>query len=241
MIWVILNLHFDADNLLQRFIKYYTSRGVDCVGIIARGSIPYCDPAKTLIRMVSGGYVNGPTDNEQLNEFRRIHLSNNDWYIPADLDEYYWSPGLSDFRCLTGNWDYIPAKFVDRVSANGEIPSRIGSTTLDDQFPLGGSIIRDLCGRGCEDKVCMARGNIPMASGHHFVASPAIQSPFTVQCHHFKWGGRRFWEFMNARERMVQDTVKSQFPAFRAHYVVGNRINVFDSKLGMYNAPPIGV
>lgn len=235
MIWVLINLHFD-NGLLPYFLRYYRERGVGRFGFITR-IVPNELIADDIeLEVLPEDYQSGPRDNDLLNEFRKKRLSREDWYIPADLDEFYWTPGLRNFHDLIGDWDHIPAKFWERLSRDGVIRPIDHTKTLDEQHPLGGHIINRLCDGGCDDKVAMARAHVITRSGHHF-AENGFRAPFPVMCHHFKFTGKDFWTWMNHKESLWPMEV----PPFRLHYQAHGRINVYDTRLGIIQSPPIGI
>jgi hypothetical protein len=242
MIWVLINIYHD-DGLLPFFLQYYRERGVDKFGIILHtkmplGLVPLSRYEDICIEETAEPYASGPRDNEWILWFRDRHLTANDWYIPADLDEFYWCPGLSNFKDFIGSWDYIPAKFYDRLSLDGRIHDVLPNVPLDDQFPLGGSIVK-LVNGGCEDKVAMARRGINVNSGHHY--APGLPSSFSLSCHHFKFCGAHFWSWMNYREALVNYGASKEVTPFRKRYKIEDRINVFDKSLGITKSPRIGV
>lgn len=238
VIYVICNIHFD-NGLLPFFLSYYRRKGVNKFVFLSRVESKYYKAADVIVESVNEPYVNGPRDNELLNAARLKYTKEGDYYIAADLDEFYWAPGLTNFNSLIDYWDYIPATFVDRIPYDGIIKP-FTKDSLDAQFPLGSSLIKNLC-RGCDKKVTMLRHNIPTNSGHHF-AEHGKSAPFSIDCHHFKWAGSDFWSFMLNRERMMSDTVRNQFPPFRRHYRDnGSRINTMDQSLNIYQSPTIGV
>lgn len=241
MIWVIVNIHFDH-GLLARFSGYYRERKVDGILAILRGDVVIDGSLVDGSVRVKTPYQDGPTDNEILISVKdELFKKNRGWYIPADLDEFYWTPGLSDFNLLTSDrYDYIPSTFVDRLAFDGSIPAIDQSITLDEQFPLQGKVIKNLCG-GSEDKIALARWNVDTTSGHHAAKSGQV-SPFSIFCHHFKFSGdRQFWAWMNHREGLKKDSTKTEFPPFREHFFQNNRIDIYNRALEVKAAPMIGV
>lgn len=235
MIWVIVNIHFDA-GLLEKFLKYYRQHGVQRFGILSH-DVKIPPAADLIIENHAEAYLGGPKDNELLHIFRQKHLTSADWYIPADLDEFYWSPGLRNFQDLKGDYDFIPAKFVDRLSASGQL-NPLTMASLDNQCPLGSSITRKLC-LGCEDKVAMLKGHITTNSGHHFAAGKS--APFTIQMHHFKWFSNVFWSWAKKKCAVNTPYLAAENNAIMDHYHRHGRINIFDQTFQVFDAPQIGI
>ncbi len=237
MIWVLTNIYHD-DGLLPFFLRYYRERGVDRFGIIYHGHLHLLSAEDIVYERSSEEYSSGPRDNEWILWFKQRHLNSNDWYIPADLDEFYWCPGLRNFKDFIGSWDYVPAKFYDRLASDGTIKPIQLDTPLDIQFPLGGSIIHNLCG-GCNDKVAMAQARIDVSSGHHH--APGLMAGFNIMCHHFKWCGESFWAWMNHREALVNYGASKEVTPFREHFKAHNRINIYDHSLDISTSQLIGI
>lgn len=236
MLWVISNIHFDS-GLLKPFLSYYRAKGVDRFALLSRSDLG--NPgADVICHRIHEEYVSGTRDNELTSWWRRQHLTAHDWYIPADLDEFFWTPGFKSFKDLYGDWEIIPAKFFDRLAADGKIRD-LTDESLDAQFPLGGSIIKGLCG-GCDDKVAMARGYVYTTSGHHY-ASGCRKAPFSMFCHHFKFGGNNFWQWMRHRESLVNYCGSKEVAPFLRHYRNHGRIHFVEERFKMITSPKIGI
>lgn len=236
VIWLLANVHFD-NGLLGYFLNYYETRGVERFGIIWHCDIvpSVLNRPEIAIRQCNEPYISGPVDNDLLNEMRLEYLNEGDWYIPADLDEFHWHPGLSNFGHFIGDYDYIPSLFVDRVAQDGTLRPLDCGRSLDEQFPLVVPVTARICGGpACINKVAMARHDCIVSSGHHFATG--IGANFTMQTHHFKWNSG-LWSWLMFREGKYINEVTT----FNAHYQRFGRINVYDSELGVQIAPKIGI
>lgn len=233
MIWVIVNV-YHHEELLPFFLRYYRGKGVDRFLLLCHKELTISDP-DVIVQPVHEDYISGYRDNELLLHFRDTYLNLNDWYIPADLDEFHWFPGLANFGSLLGNFDYIRSKFVDRIALDGKIREINMEKTLDSQFPLAGNITEKLCG-GCLDKVVLARKSVDTNSGHHYCAGrPAM---FSLVTHHFKWAGKYFWDHMFHKELCYGYNEVSNF---LSHYRSFGGINVLFPEYGIVESPAIGV
>lgn len=240
MIWALANIHFD-DGLYPYFLKYYRKLGVQRFGLIVHDTCRELEGFHdTVIERSSEPYTSGERDNQLLQAFRQKHLYADDWYIPADLDEFYWTQNIQHIRELTSHaWDYVPAVFYDRFSLDGKIHPLDGSRSLDEQFPLVGHITEVIC-HGCPDKVAIIRGSLSTTSGHHRAVA-ARRAPFMLQCHHFKWCGAHFWDWINYREGMYNYIYAREVLPFRNHFKQNGRINVYDGNFHVTIAPTLGI
>lgn len=236
MIWVVVNIHFDP-GLLGKFLMYYRSKCVDRFGFITHNFYnTLLDADDIKILKVDESY-HPCRDNELTLDFVKTNLGKDDYYISADLDEFYWTPGLRSFQDLIGNWDFIRAKFVDRLPIDGVVRS-LTEKSLDSQFPLASSLTKILCG-GCDDKSTLIKSTITTNSGHHFADSDK-PAPFIIQMHHFKWFDEALWNWVAIKERGNMGLTQEICP-FRAHYFAHGKINVFDPSFLVYPSPLIGV
>lgn len=236
MIWVIVNIHH-SDELLPFFIRYYKKRGADKILILRHEPIYNIVDDDVIQQEVNEPYVSGYRDNELLVHFKNIYLSKDDWYIPADLDEFHYFPGLRDFRNLTGPWDFVPSRFLDRLPVDGKIKPISLDKTLDEQFPLAGFFTEKICG-GCTSKVALARATVDTNSGHHWCSNSGHTSWFSLQTHHFKWGGKKFWEFVRHKDASYGRDFY-EISRFIHHYTAFGRLNIYRSDIGL--APKIGI
>lgn len=235
MITLLANIHYD-DGLLPYFLKYYSTRGVELFGIVA-----HCKFDEKIFRGYpvhleshKEPYINGPRDAEILDSLRTKLVSNYDWFIPTDLDEFHWTPGLIDFRhYCADDYEWIPSVFIDRIAADGSIPVIDPRKSLDSQFPLRGLVIQEI-NKGAPHKVALCRGYLNPSSGHHN-CHPAKFAPFTFETHHFKWQGRDFWKHMSIRQ-LVEHRMFGETGRFTEHFHKHGRINTFTEF-----AAPIGI
>jgi hypothetical protein len=148
----------------------------------------------------------GPAETPGLNAIRKqllAELGPEAWYCLADLDEFYAFdvPSLPALvaQLEAGGYRAGGGVFHDRVSARGDfpaIPPFEQQVYLDDLFPLAADLTklahavspRNEILPASTTKVGLARLDVVIHSGHHYVQIPVEQQAKNVlECHHFKW------------------------------------------------------
>jgi hypothetical protein len=115
----------------------------------------------------------------------------NDWWVLADQDElHYYPDDLHSLLayCDRNGYDAIMGAFVDRLSADGRFPAIDRSTSIWEQYPLGGIISSEILA-AYTMKVVAAKGHVAISGGHHRTLNgqPCPIASLFVQVHHFKW------------------------------------------------------
>lgn len=244
-------LLFDS-GLLPRFIRYYRSVGADRFLCVAHGTAAR-DRAEValfglphLVVLGDRGPFTGLADSDTQDQLRAKQIPPGDWYAVADVDEFISDPDGRDLNALRSaaeaeSADWVPGTFVDRVPAGGILPSCFRSDlTLDEQFPLASDLTAGLL-EANTGKCVMARGSVPIVSGHH--RGDGRRASFTVEVHHFKWCGKDF-------ARRTQDRAElygrlglpwaDEGRRFLEHYGRFGRVNLDDPRLHTRPARPIG-
>lgn len=148
----------------------------------------------------------GPAEIPGLNAIRKRLLEAHGpeaWYCIADLDEFYAFDALSLPALIAlleeGGFRAGGGVFHDRISADGgfpAIPPFEQQVRLDDLFPRAADLTRLAYAVSPRNeilpanttKVGLARLDVAIQSGHHYVEIPAEQQAKNVlECHHFKW------------------------------------------------------
>jgi hypothetical protein len=114
-----------------------------------------------------------------------------DWYIMADLDEFYQyqhSLATMILKCQTGKYDYIIGDLVDRFSSDGEITSLAPNENIWTQYPYEVGFCKALCPDAAHYKVVLAKHLCAPDGGHHSVKGLEwTRFPSVQKAHHFKW------------------------------------------------------
>ena len=136
------------------------------------------------------------------------HLSNNEWILTADCDEFQEYP--SDLHTFSSELDkegdtWVHGGVIDRVANGGEIPKKLDrNLTLAEQFPIkcnmhrlkpespskGGAIINN---EKFMPKVMLHKKNITLVAGNHFPINSQRKNnkkhKHILNVNHFKWFG----------------------------------------------------
>lgn len=199
---VICNVYESVEDLLPHFYRHYSSRGVRWFLFgIHRGESNSCwnrvRELNTLglqvevVASYSGG-IDGQKEGESL-EALRLRVPPDQWYIPADLDEFH-TFGELPFpevveACQWQGADYVASRLCDRISEDGRIPLRIDpEIPITEQFPRQADISGGIL-KACVDKVCVARQCVQVNSGHHHAVGPHKPLSSKGLTYHFKWFG----------------------------------------------------
>jgi hypothetical protein len=114
-----------------------------------------------------------------------------DWFILADQDELQLYPAdLHSIleECDAQGYDYLEGGFIDRIATDGGFAAVSRSTSIWEQFPLGGYISTPILDAN-PNKIVAAKGRVKVVPGQHAAASGRgcpVEACY-VQVHHFKW------------------------------------------------------
>ena len=199
MIHVLTIISYD-NSLLKHFVKYYTSLGVESFIIAIDERTPtilsstkeICATLQAEIKIVPVSERQRKTGVEENNkeEMREKYVSQDDWIIPADLDEFIQFPAeipkLID-EMIQNQATFINGIFSDRLSHSGILTSTDQTQYIWEQYPLEAEVSSKLVKCWCT-KVTLARGDCVLTSGHHNVIAPC-KPLINRKCkiHHFKW------------------------------------------------------
>jgi len=247
---LIFGLLYD-DGLLHRFLRYYAQLGV------SRFICQLHDPLirdrveavlaeyDYILRISEFGLFNGLKDSLSQDVVRLEHVSANAWYAVADLDEFHYHPGYPTLEALraaveAAGCDYVHGEFVDRIAQDGSIPRLSETESLDSQFPLAADVTKIILGGLCS-KVMLARGTVPIGTGHHKAAG----KPFPLPCevHHFKWAGSLMLQRLHVRMRAYRDQGLGWYvepERFFRHFAEHQRIDIEHPALKVRRAAVIG-
>ena len=124
----------------------------------------------------------------------REDMTDADWYGIIDLDEFWTLPMSLGELIAASETHGIPAitgHFVDQHTSDGTLAAVQPYPSLWDQFPVESHLSRDMLHAG-DTKVFLAKGDLIIGEGHHFVLDiPTFTANGvwggTCDCHHFKW------------------------------------------------------
>jgi Glycosyl transferase family 2 len=243
---------YDDITILPQFIEHYLQLGIDRVvlNINTRQDPLMLDKVRFFTRdyPVSVSTVfcephTWPLQNLLRNRAQDQYMSDNDWAIIADIDEFqeYPSSLAALLRsCEERGENSIYGSFLDRISSTGELSLLRSDLPVGLQFPIGIPLTRKVL-RAPADKVVAVRGSLK---------PPATCTPMTIlrdefggrisavraTIHHFKWHAS---VLKKLRERM--DLYKQEFHAgnqqlrnykeserFLLYYEIRGRIDVRD-------------
>lgn len=152
-----------------------------------------------------------------------------DWIIYSDLDEFIHIPGGIENRIKLAEMygsNYIEGLMVDRISEDGTLKEYDSSKPLEEQFPIGCNITKNICG-GWNKKIVAAKYHVLVGGGHHVIMNKKEYngtydipykeeiSPwsFGIEIHHFKWNSNIFEKF-----KYVRNTTDKSLEAWRREY-----------------------
>ena len=141
---------------------------------------------------VSETQFNGEADAVAHNLIREHYISDGEWYIICDLDEFHDLGCVKSFdeaaMMAEGNGaSAISGILWDRVSSDGHLPETlILDQGLGKQFPMACEITKLLI-KGSNNKILMAKKEVTITPGHHGCEGNPWNSNGRV--HHFKWFG----------------------------------------------------
>jgi hypothetical protein len=125
----------------------------------------------------------------------KSHTNEDDWVVPADLDEFTVFPNQIDkfiAQCDENGCFYVPGCLTDRIALDGSLPKIHPDEPLEQQFPLRCRITRTLLG-GWISKIAAMRAFLRFSTGHHYL-SPDFRHgyyeseyPNALEVNHYKW------------------------------------------------------
>lgn len=207
---LICNIYRDIDNLLSHFLKHYHNLGIVdfYFGIHGGESNPVWNRIETFnkwnLRIKKwksyDGQINGYKEGDS-ERFLKSQVSENDWYIPTDLDEFHSIGEYKKFgdlieSCKNENADFVYADIIDRITKDGSIPLIVDPhVDIFRQFPIRSRITKPLLD-AWDGKVILAKQSVELYDGHHYPKGFENPETFTLkefskkfEIDHFKWFG----------------------------------------------------
>lgn len=190
----------DRIGLLRPFLAHYRRLGVarfifnyelqDDAGLI--------DAVSSIARELGCDHVTGTVHRGQ--HYSRVQFANarrswmkhctpHDWVLYPDLDEFFEIPrGLPGLLTGLDAVDLVTGEIVDRIAADGALLAITPGMLLEDTFPLGVHVTRDIV-KAPVRNVAIARGFSPISK--HVELCETSQGKraanLTIRVHHFKW------------------------------------------------------
>ncbi|MDF2427622.1 MAG: hypothetical protein OPY07_00015, partial [Nitrosopumilus sp.] len=116
----------------------------------------------------------------------RSKISDNDWYINADVDEFTMTDKKLCELIAESKHDHIRGYLVDRHTEDYHIPINLEGDIWA-QFPIESRFSRD---NGAHtQKVVAASKEVEIEIGHHGCKSNDFDSELILPVYHFKWWG----------------------------------------------------
>lgn len=227
MILVATSLAYSAE-LLPQFVAHYAAMGANRVGVLL---VPIVDGIEAVARkLVSDSpipvdFVPMPKSWSALElppecvAAERVlrqctWLSNLDWVIYADLDEFH-HPDLAAVLHDPGDMDVVRGEFEDCVAASGELAPFNPDLSLDAQY----SVHCDLSKRlgFPSGKVLVARAGRTVNEGHHtvIVQDDMRVYPRSIPVRHYCWRAGRIEQL----ERRYAYWASRNVPTYRQPWV----------------------
>lgn len=194
-------------SLLPYFLKHYRNLGVEKFYFAILPNALQKESLEKILNILkkekdveaqivssSKGVVGSVGVNGAVTEYLRSQLFTKEhWLIPADLDEFNEYPGdLKEIikKMEKENYTHVQGCFVDRSAGGKKLPPVLpieNGVSIFDQFPSEEPLTEKI-GGGYLGKVLLSRGDLPLATGHHFLYIEKTKPyPFSGKVYHFKW------------------------------------------------------
>lgn len=196
---LFVSIHHDH-SLLPAFLAHYRDIGISKFYVCIFGGVsnPAWKPVEAHEDCIPvafgepGQPFYGGVDSTFQDELRRKYVGPKEWYATADLDEFAvldvhrgYSVQQAVFDAETMGFTSVCGELLDRVTADGSFPQHVESDIWT-QFPVTAEVTKYLV-RGNTTKQVLARGDVPIRSGHH--VKPSGNEHWRAAVYHFKWRG----------------------------------------------------
>jgi len=259
-IYVITTIGFDT-SLLDRFLKHYKKFRPKKILIVVNASKD--SETYSTVEEKTKKYGNlcilqewpGEfSEDEKITQEKLIssrYCKDNDWVVYADVDEFQYYP--KNIRASIKNakrlgFDYLEGRMIDRICITGELTLTDKDIPLEVQYPLGGSITKEIL-KGWDKKIVCAKMNRDIGGGRHvFINRGGVYfkecntepyseelSPhsFGIEIHHFKWN----YFTVNKLKKELTFKHKSltawrqEHERFLKYMELYNKINIYEPSL----------
>ena len=185
-------------DLTPSFIKHYEALGVTSIHcIINKNRHPYTvdqlqkyskNTIFSIDKVIDEEY-DTQTFIEHLEQLKNELVDPHEWYMKVDLDEFveFLTPldVLLKNANAAGN-DVIKGKWLDRIAEDGSLAIINPNKSIEEQFPLGGSISTALCQAVTHKSVVIKGNKLKLFAGCHFLDKEKPHSTLAT-IHHYKW------------------------------------------------------
>lgn len=246
---------YDTPELLPHFLQHYSRLGVDQILVALAIDLPNQSSFEQhfpvrFTRFYYDGFTNARKSTGENYMLAEAEIPPDAWVMHLDLDEFHEYPAaLQDVVQLLNahGRDAVTGQLYDRVSADGVLKPIETSPSIEEQYPLGGSLAGPLLG-GCTTKIMLARRRVALGSGRHGTmdGTPAdhfpVGRPADYRVHHFRWV-KGLTERIEQRFLHPEEQYDSDYPLrnLRLAQQVRDRghIDLNDRSLNVHTAVPI--
>lgn len=205
-------------NLLYHFLNFYCLHGVDEFYVILQS---HCSKKKRLAEVkeiLKGFHIkekftwNGEYNSPELYKYMLLAINGmnkTDWMILADIDEFhnFPTPAADLLReCDAREMNCIKGQILDRIAEDGELRTIEKHISIDQQFPYGADITKELA-KGNTDKIAALKPPLITGPGHHHIIKKKWRAKYwgqVIDTHHFKWDSLVF-NRMKSRHRYYRE------------------------------------
>lgn len=190
--------------LLDHFLKHHCDLGITDFALILHqvsdrsesdGALSVLDRYRIRPADIWSGEFDSVEKHRRLSELFEATVREEDWVIPADLDEFRVFPArMTEFlaACERGGFLYVSGQLLDRISLTGQLPTLTAEPSLWRQFPLACRVTHSILGAWTA-KVVALKGLLRFGQSHHHLDDGLrdgfrpFEYPEVLDIHHFKW------------------------------------------------------
>jgi hypothetical protein len=200
MLAVLTSASYDV-RILPAFVEHYARLGAEVVFVmvleLTEGLFDETERVGLRCKLpvqcykAAARWQKSKLEGENKNELRRqVRLTPQDWYVPADLDEFIRFdeslPTLIE-KMSTGEFGYAKGTFVDRTTVDGTLTEYNQNIPISEQYPRQSRIGYEVTGM-TDTKVVLARGHLAVSSGHHCIVDESYKKyPKDFSIDHYAW------------------------------------------------------
>ena len=154
-------------DILPHFLEFYSKKGVDKFIILIDKDIN--KPKVENYNIIYENYYMETycplKEGKFQNEIKNKYIKDNEWFIIADLDEFF---DADIEECINlaeqNNCVCVQSELIERITNNFTIPEILNDDIFE-QFPTSTDITKQ-CG-GCTKKLNLMKKEVPICGGHH--------------------------------------------------------------------------
>jgi len=206
-VFAICSIRNGALDLLPHWLEHYTKLGADelLLGVFddlsptLRDEIARCADRWrfTCFTQTWNGIPESVNEWQRRSGCRQAGATPETWILHTDLDELHEFPAPLNEIIAAADGKGIAAVIgwlLDRVAADGSMPTVRASPSLWQQFPIGCRLTAGVLGT-VSQKIMLAQYAVPVYNGHHYIEGGARLGHIPIGraeqyiVHHFKWHG----------------------------------------------------